>query len=93
MATVYVLRYSLPYECTDMVSVYSTLRGAMNRLEMMDLHDSFDSEESVTIECQDIITEEVSLERLNNIRKHYANKGNNKWTGTNQPSSSPASAW
>jgi|TARA_Y100000289_G_scaffold36357_1_gene35893 hypothetical protein len=49
----------------------------MNRLEMMDLHDNFDSEESVTIECQDIITEEVSLERLNNIRRHYANKENN----------------
>lgn len=77
MSKVYVLRYSLPYECTDMVSVYSTLRGAMNRLEMMDLHDSFDSEESVTIECQDIITEEVSLERLNNIRAHYKNKENN----------------
>ena len=71
MSTVYVLRYSLPYECTDMVSVYSTLRGAMNRLEMMDLHDSFDEDESVTIECQNIITEEVSLERLENIRKHY----------------------
>ena len=77
MATVYVLRYSLPYECTDMVSVYSTLRGAMNRLEMMDLHGTFDEDESVTIECQEIITEEVSLERLNNIRKHYANKENN----------------
>ena len=76
MATVYVLRYSLPYECTDMVSVYSTLRGAMNRLEIMDLHDSFDSEESVTIECQEIITEEVSLERLNNIRRHYEEKNN-----------------
>ena len=74
MSKVYVLRYSLPYECTDMVSVYSTLRGAMNRLEIMNLHDSF---ESVTIECQDIITEEVSLERLNNIRAHYKNKENN----------------
>ena len=76
MATVYVLRYSLPYECTDMVSVYSTLRGAMNRLEIMDLHDSFDEDESVTIECQEIITEEVSLERLENIRRHYAQKNN-----------------
>ncbi len=76
MSTVYVLRYSLPYECTDMVSVYSTLRGAMNRLEMMDLHDSFDEDESVTIECQEIITEEVSLERLENIRRHYAQKNN-----------------
>ena len=77
MSTVYVLRYSLPYESTEMVSVYSTLRGCMNRLEMMDLHDSFDEDESVSIECMEIITEEVSLERLNNIRKHYANKGDN----------------
>ena len=74
MATVYVLRYSLPYDSTEMVSVYSTLRGAMNRLEMMDLHDSFDEDETVTIECMEIITEEVSLERLNNIRKHYEEK-------------------
>ena len=77
MSKVYVFRYSLPYECTDMVSVYSTLRGAMNRLEMMDLHDSFDSEESVTIECQDIITEEMSLERLNKVRAYHKNKENN----------------
>tara|TARA_Y100000992_G_scaffold199802_1_gene136113 strand:+ start:1128 stop:1277 length:150 start_codon:yes stop_codon:yes gene_type:complete len=46
----------------------------MNRLEIMDLHDSFDEDESVTIECMEIITEEVSLERLNSIRKHYAEK-------------------
>ena len=59
-----------------MVSVYSTLRGAMNRLEIMDLHDSFDEDESVTIECMEIITEEVSLERLENIRRHYAQKNN-----------------
>ena len=59
-----------------MVSVYSTLRGAMNRLEIMNLHDSFDEDESVTIECQEIITEEVSLGRLENIRRHYAQKNN-----------------
>ena len=92
MATVYVLRYSLPYDGTDMISVYSTLRGAMNRLEMMDLHDSFDEDETVTIECMEIITEEVSLERLNNVRTHKA-LSTRQWTGTNQPSSSPASAW
>ena len=77
MSKVYVLRYSLPYDGTDMISVYSTLRGAMNRLEMMDLHDSFDEDETVTIECMEIITEEVSLERLNNVRAHYKNKENN----------------
>ncbi len=72
--TVYVLRYSLPYESTEMVSVYSNLRGAMNRLEMMDLHDSFDEDETVTIECMEIITEEVSLERLNNVRTALHNR-------------------
>ena len=76
MSTVYVLRYCLPYESTELVSVYSNLRGAMNRLEMMDLHDSFDEDEKVTIECMEIITEEVSLERLENIRRHYAQKNN-----------------
>ena len=78
MATVYVLRYSLPYEGTDMVSVYSTLRGAMNRLEIMDLHDSFDEDETVSIECMEIITEEESQKRLNNIIAHYKNKEHNK---------------
>ena len=72
MSTVYVLRYSLPYESTDIIHVYSTLRGAMNRLEIMDLHNTFDEDESVTIECMEIITEEVSLERLNNVRTHKA---------------------
>tara|TARA_Y100000310_G_scaffold288401_1_gene313969 strand:- start:365 stop:514 length:150 start_codon:yes stop_codon:yes gene_type:complete len=46
----------------------------MNRLEMMELHGSFEENESVTIECMEIITEEKSLERLNNIRTHYAEK-------------------
>ena len=76
--TVYVLRYSLPYEGTDMVQVYSNLRGAINRMEMMDLHDSFDEDETVTIECMEIITEEESQKRLNNIIAHYKNKEHNK---------------
>ena len=76
MSTVYVLRYSLPYEGNDIVQVYSTLRGAINRLEIMDLHDSFEEDETVSIECMEITTEEVSLERLENIRRHYAQKNN-----------------
>jgi hypothetical protein len=78
MSAVYVLRYSLPYEGTDMVQVYSTLRGAINRLEIMDLHDSFDEDETVSIECMEIITEEESQKRLNNIIAHYKNKEHNK---------------
>ena len=76
MATVYVLAILCRTNGTEMVSVYSTLRGCMNRLEMMDLHDSFEEDESVSIECMEIITEEVSLERLENIRRHYAQKNN-----------------
>ena len=69
---VYALRYSLPYESGDMLQVFENLRGAINRLEMMDLHDSFDEDETVTIECLEIITNEVSEQRLNNCRTHKA---------------------
>ena len=69
---VYALRYSLPYESGDMLQVFENLRGAINRLKMMDLHDSFDEDETVTIECLEIITDEVSEQRLNNVRTHKA---------------------
>ena len=78
MSTVYVLRYSTAYDGNEMVSVYSTLRGVLNRLEISDLHGNFDEDEAFTIECMEVTSEETSLERLNNIRKHYANKENNK---------------
>ena len=77
MSTVYVLRYSTAYDGNEMVSVYSTLRGVLNRLEISDLHGNFDEDEAFTIECMEVTSEETSLERLNNIRKHYANKENN----------------
>ena len=91
MPKVYVLRYSTAWSDGDMIQVYSNLRGVLNRMEIMDLHDNFDEDESVTIECMEITSEEKSLECLNNIRKHYAEK--NKWSGTNQTSSSPLSVW
>ena len=78
MSTVYVLRYRTAYDGTEMVSVYSTLRGVLNRLEISDLHGNFDEDEAFTIECMEVTSEETSLERLNNIRKHYANKENSK---------------
>ena len=70
--TVYVLRYQLPYDGSDMIQVFENLRGAINRLEIMDLNDNFDEDETVTIECLEIITDEVSEQRLNNIRTHNA---------------------
>ena len=75
--TVYVLRYRTAYDGTEMVSVYANLRGVLNRLEISDLHDNFDEDETMTIECMEVTSEETSLQRLNNIRKHYANKENN----------------
>ena len=70
---VYVLRYKTEWS-EEMVSVYSSLRGVMNRLEISDLHNNFDEGETFTIECMEVTTEETSLDRLNNIRKHYAEK-------------------
>ena len=70
---VYVLRYKTEWS-DDMVQVYANLRGVINRLEIMDLHDNFDEDEAVTIECMELTSEETSLTRLNNIRKHYAEK-------------------
>ena len=77
MATVYVLRYSTAYSDGDMIQVYSNLRGVLNRMEIMDLHDNFDEDETVTIECMEVVTEEESQKRLNNIITHYKNKENN----------------
>ena len=71
---VYVLRYRTAWEGNEMVSVYSTLRGVLNRLEISDLHGNFDEDETFTIECMEVTSEETSLERLNNIRKHYEDK-------------------
>ena len=70
---VYVLRYKTEWS-DDMVQVYANLRGVINRLEIMDLHDNFDEDEAVTIECMELTSEETPLTRLNNLRKHYAEK-------------------
>ena len=71
---VYVLRYSTPWDGTEMVSVYDTFQGVLNRLAITQLHDNFDEDEKFTIECMEVTSEATSLERLNNIRKHYEKK-------------------
>ena len=73
---VYTLRYKTEWSGDEMLMVYSNLRGIINRLEIMDLHDNFDENETVIIECMEVTSEETSLERLNNIRKHYEDKKN-----------------
>ena len=74
MSTVYVLRYRTAYDCNEMVSLYSSLGAVMNRLEISKLHDNFDVDETMTIECMEVASEKESLKRLNNIRAHYTNK-------------------
>ena len=71
---VFVVRYSLPWDDTEMISVYDTFQGAINRLSISQLHDNFDEGESFKIECMEVTSEATSLERLNNIRQHYENK-------------------
>ena len=70
MATVYVLRYSL--SCgTELVSCYDSMYGFTKRIQMMELHDSFDEDESIHIEKMEVISDEEATDRYNNIRKHY----------------------
>ena len=64
----------MPWDGTDMVSVYDSFQGVMNRLAITQLHDNFDEDEKFTIECMEVTSEATSLERLNNIRKHYEKK-------------------
>jgi len=71
---VYTLRYKTAWSGDEMLMVYSNLRAVINRLEIMDLHDNFDEDETVIIECMEVTSEETSLERLNNSRKHYEDK-------------------
>jgi hypothetical protein len=51
--------------------------GVTKRIQMMELHDSFDEDESIHIEKMEVISDEEATDRYNNIRKHYANKENN----------------
>ena len=66
--------------------------GVTKRIQMMELHDSFTEDESIHIEKMEVISDEEATDRYNNIRKHYEER-NNKWSGTNQPSSLPLSVW
>ena len=81
---VYVLRYSLAWEDGDMISVYDTFQGAINRLAISQLHGNFDEGEKFTIECMEVTSEATSLERLNNIRKHYEKKNKDATNNTEE---------
>ena len=71
MDFVYVVRYSL---CcgTELVSCYSSLEGAITRLKMMEVSDSFCEDESVTITKEEVISDEEASLRLSRIRSHVS---------------------
>ena len=56
---VYTLRYKTAWSGDEMLMVYSNLRAVINRLEIMDLHDNFDEDETVIIECMEVTSEET----------------------------------
>ena len=72
---VYVVTQRYPYSETDVVSVYQTFDAVMHKMEITRLH-GMDELEEINIECMEVLTEEVALERLNNVRK-YKGESNN----------------
>ena len=66
---VYVVTQRYPYSETDIVSVYQTFDSVMHKMEIVRLH-GMDELEEIKIECMEVLTEEVALERLNNVRKY-----------------------
>ena len=66
---VFVVTQRYPYSESDIVSVYQNIDAVMHKMEILRLH-GMDELEEIKIECTEIITEEVALERLNNVRKY-----------------------
>jgi len=68
---VFVVTQRYPYSESDIVSVYQNIDAVMHKMEILRLH-GMDELEEIKIECTEVITEEVALERLNNVRKYKA---------------------
>ena len=66
---VYIVTIKYPYSDNEIVSVYDSMDAVMHRLEVSRLH-GVDEDEEINIHCQEVLTEQVALERLNNIRKY-----------------------
>ena len=71
---VYVVTQRYPYSESDIVSVYLNMDAVMNKMKIVHLH-GMDELEEIKIECVEVIDEETSLQRLNNVRK-YKEKNN-----------------
>ena len=68
---VYIVNIKYPYCDTECISVYDSMEAVMHRLEMCRLH-GVDEDEEINIQCVEVLTQEIALERLNNVRKYKA---------------------
>lgn len=66
---VYVVTIKYPYSDLECVNVYDSMEAVMHRLEMSRLH-GVDEDEEINIRCVEVLTQEMALERLNNVRKY-----------------------
>ena len=66
---VIIVTIKYPYCDHECVNVYDSMEAAMHRLEMSRLH-GVDEDEEINIRCVEVLTEQVALERLNNVRKY-----------------------
>jgi hypothetical protein len=48
--------------------------GVTKRIQMMELHDSFDEDESIHIEKMEVISDEEATNRYNNVRTALHNR-------------------
>ena len=67
MKDIYVLRYTQEDGHVH-VSVYETLQGCIDRINIMKEHDTFSLYEDVNIECQKLITDAEAADRLRRVR-------------------------
>ena len=67
MKDIYVLKYTQE-DGTVHVSVYESLQGCIDRINIMKEHDTFTLYEDVNIECQKLITDTEAADRLRRVR-------------------------
>ena len=66
---VFIVTIKYPYSDVECINVYDSMEAVMHRVEMSRLH-GVDEDEEINIRCVEVLTQEVALERLNNVRKY-----------------------
>ena len=58
--------------CGDtLVSVFDSLDAVITKMKIMQLHNSFDDCESITIDCQELVDNDEMEKRLARVKQHY----------------------